>query len=95
MAAAQATHAAFHFAVENPDLTREWFEQSNYLVVLAVPDESSLIDLADRAIGRGVNVTLTREPDIGNQCTAFACLPGEHHSLFACLPLAGKVVATA
>jgi hypothetical protein len=37
--AVQACHAARQFAADYPEIEREWFERSNYLAFLAVPDE--------------------------------------------------------
>lgn len=40
--AVQAAHALRAFAAEHPDIDREWYEVSNYLALLAVPNEERL-----------------------------------------------------
>jgi peptidyl-tRNA hydrolase len=72
---AQAVHAAFEFAVDHPDTTREWRQTSNFLVVVAVPNEAELIDLCRIARTQGFEYTRVREPDYGNQLTAVALEP--------------------
>lgn len=48
---------------------------SNTLVVLEVPDESSLTALVDRAVAKGLAVATFREPDLGDSLTAAAFDP--------------------
>jgi hypothetical protein len=74
---AQGIHAAFQFAVEHPALVKEWHMNSNYLVVVAVPDEAGLISLWSRAYGKGITNTYVREPDYDNQVTALVLEPGD------------------
>jgi peptidyl-tRNA hydrolase len=86
---AQAVHAAFQFFAEWPSLARAWTEDSNFLVVVAVPDELALADLAARAVEEGIARTIVREPDLDNTITAVALQPGaEARRLCAQLPLA-------
>lgn len=73
---AQSTHAAFRFACQWPTLTRTWVDGSNFLVVVAVPDEHTLAGLAARAGQEGVATTVVREPDYENTMTAVALEPG-------------------
>lgn len=68
--AAQLVHAARVFAAEHTELERDWYETSNNLVLLEVPDEQALHELARKA--DGVPVSLNREPDLGDQVTAIA-----------------------
>ena len=89
--AAQAVHAAFHFWADWPSMALAWVRDSNFLVVVAVPDELALADLAARAVEEGIARTLVREPDLGNTITAVALQPGsEARRLCAELPLALK-----
>lgn len=89
MQLAQAVHAAFHFSSDWPAMTRAWLEDSNFLVVVAVPDEDALAELAARAAEEGIIRTLVREPDLDNELTAVALQPGsEARRLCAQLPLA-------
>lgn len=74
--AAQAVHAAFEFQDDFPEETRDWYYSSNYLVIVAVPDEDALHDLRRRAAARGIRYAYVREPDLGNQHTAITLGPG-------------------
>lgn len=72
----QSIHAAIQFAMEYPDTNKEWFENSNYLGFLSVPNERDLLKLAERAKSIGIECSIFREPDIDNQATAIALAPG-------------------
>lgn len=76
---AQAVHAGISHVQKCPDVPLN-------LVVLQVRNE---IDLVDRSFGH--DGTLFREPDIGNEATAFACVSDGRS--FSDLPLAGRVMA--
>jgi peptidyl-tRNA hydrolase len=90
---AQAVHAAFHFSHDFPSLVRPWLIQSNFLVVVSVPDEDYLLDLITEASQRGITRVAVREPDIDNEATAVALAPGKAaQKLCAELPLALKQV---
>jgi peptidyl-tRNA hydrolase len=94
--AAQAVHASFHFCAEWRALAMEWMAESNFLVVVAVPNEEALADLATQAVEEGIARTIVREPDLGNTITAVALQPGaEARRLCAELPLALKGCAMA
>lgn len=68
-----------------------WHRDSNYLVIVATPDEESLAALAARAVEEGIARTITREPDNGNEITAVTLEPGRiAKRLCAQLPLALK-----
>ena len=70
---------------------RPWIIQSNFLVVVSVPDENALLDLITEASRRGLRRTAVREPDIDNEATAVAIEPGqEAKKLCATFPLALK-----
>lgn len=70
--AVQAAHAAIDFCFEHPGVAKGWHE-SNYLVLLAVPDELRLWRLVD---GAG-DLLHTRffEPDLGGALTAVCFEP--------------------
>lgn len=92
--AAQAAHSAFEFAQANPGTTREWASDSNYLILVAVPDEPALKQLLDRAVLAGITHVAVREPDIGDQVTCVCLAPGEAtRRLCASLPLALREMA--
>lgn len=89
--AAQSVHAAFHFFDDWPSIARAWIHDSNFLVVVAVPDELALAELAARAVEEGLARTIVREPDLDNTITAVALEPGHVASrLCAEMPLALK-----
>ncbi len=73
--AAQSVHAGFAFAHEHQFEWRTWLLGSNNIVLLSVPDEPALLELAQRAQMAGVSVSLNREPDFGNSLTAIAIGP--------------------
>lgn len=54
-----------------------WNHDSNYLVVVAVPDEASLRRLSYAAEALGIEHLLVEEPDYGGQATALALAPVE------------------
>jgi Peptidyl-tRNA hydrolase PTH2 len=82
-------HAAFQFLHDFPSVVEPWLLQSNFLVVVSVPDEDALLDLITTASKAGLYRTAVREPDIGNEATAVALQPGEvARRLCGSLPLA-------
>lgn len=92
---AQAVHAAFAFHHDFPSVVRPWLLVSNYLIIVAVPDEDALLDLITEASARGIIRTAVREPDLDNDATAVALAPGaDAQRLCANLPLALREVAT-
>lgn len=74
--ACQAMHAQRAFQDAHPEVEKVWFEQSNTLVLLVVPDESTLCRLLIEAEGRGIRSAIFREPDLQGQLTAIALEPG-------------------
>lgn len=92
--AAQVAHAAFAFAYEHRPIATQWLEESNYLIVLSVPNEAALHELAERADGLRLPVTVFREPDLDNELTAIAVAPCRAtESMLSQLPLALREVA--
>lgn len=86
---AQSVHAAFSFSDEHPEIAREWHHESNYLVVVAAPDEASLDALLQRAGDRQIPVTAIHEPDYDDALTAVVLAPtDEARRLCSSLPLA-------
>lgn len=87
----QGMHAVIQFVFENTDSSKEWFEKSNYLGFLSVPNEQELYSLIQKASERNIKCSVFREPDIDNQITAIALAPGEQtKKLCNRLPLALK-----
>lgn len=75
--AVQACHAAREFAHHHPEMEKSWFERSNHLAVLSVPDEPALLRMIRRAEERGIACTPFRDPDYGDSVTAIALEPGD------------------
>lgn len=98
--AAQASHAAFQFSIEHPEITLDWFSRSNYLILLSVPDEDTLLGYADLTAYAGVPYTLINEPDLHGLSpgegghTAMAIAPSQIGSRLSSLPLLGREVAS-
>jgi peptidyl-tRNA hydrolase len=91
---AQSVHAAFSFADEHPVIAHEWHRDSQFLVVVNVPDQFALLSLVDDARERGIDVSLWREPDVDGEITAIALAPvAASKTLCSSLPLAGRVMA--
>lgn len=85
--AAQLCHALRQFTADHPDVDNLWFQRSNTLVLLEVPDRRALVDLARQARDRGVPAAMFREPDLSDAPTALALGPDARH-LVRRLPLA-------
>lgn len=91
---AQSNHATAQFAAEHPAVHQRWFHDSNWLIVLTVPNEAQLFMLESMALTLGMKHSLVREPDLGDIATAIAIEPGAMaKKLCAQLPLAGKEIA--
>lgn len=85
--AVQAAHALREFVAAFPELDKLWYERSNYLALLAAPDEWSLHRIVQKARRRGVPVVCFREPDLEDAVTAVALAPAGKN-LVRSLPLA-------
>lgn len=85
-------HAGLSFAFDHPEDARQWHDSTPWVVVLGVPDEAHLINAWQRVTGCPHRV-LVREPDIGDQATAFAALGHEAARVLSDLPLALKETA--
>jgi hypothetical protein len=82
-------HAAFEFSDSHPDLVGPWLRESNFLVVVSVPNEAALYDLITAARSRGITACGVREPDVNDEITAVALEPGDVAArLCSSLPLA-------
>lgn len=87
--AAQACHAAIQFGVEHRVCTDDWYQKTNNLVLLAVPDERALLALARRVEEAGFAHSVFREIDFNDDATAMALEP-DGWRLVSSLPLALK-----
>lgn len=72
---------------------REWHEQSSYLILLNVPDEDALLDIANELEHAGIPHTVMCEPDIGDEATSIAVAPSPFNVRFSELPLQGRELA--
>lgn len=87
----QTAHVVAEFAIQFPHILDKWHKDSQFMVALEAPDETTLHNLKTKASQFGISVTEFREPDIGNQVTALAFEPNEKvHKLLSNYPLAGK-----
>ena len=79
------------FAAEFPEEFKLWKEKSNYIVVLAVRDEPTLVALAEKLETGELRVARSVEIDIGDELTAIAIVPDDRaRKLLSNIPLAGK-----
>lgn len=94
MQLAQACHAVSQLCLSHPDPCIDWFDLSNNLVVLQVPDEPRLMAWRDVALTLGTTFTAFYEPDLGDEMTAIAVAPHPQAArALSFLPLAGKAMA--
>ena len=56
-------HAAIGFALHHTTVTFEWHRDSQFVVVVAVPDEAALLALSQTALALGVEPYVWHEPD--------------------------------
>lgn len=84
---AQAVHAATAFALRHPASAASTLN----VVVLAVPDEETLLHYADLDFYTRKYGVLFTEPDLDDEATAYAIVSDGDR--FSCLPLAGRVLA--
>lgn len=93
-ASAQCAHAAFQFARDCWEETAPWMRDSQWLVIVTVPDEMQLEDVAARARLASVGHVCWHEPDRADELTAVALVPGKPaRMLCANLPLLGRELA--
>jgi|SRR3972149_3488325 len=70
-------HVAINFTLKHSELSKSWWETSNYLACLSVQDEASLILLSQKLTSKNIKHEVFREPDINDQVTAIAVEPTE------------------
>jgi hypothetical protein len=73
--AAQLVHAMRQWVEEYPRDDRKWFDNSNTVALLALPNEAALGVLLGQAQRFGIPAAAFREPDLDNQLTALALGP--------------------
>lgn len=85
--AVQACHALREFVAQHESTDRHWYETSNHLAILSVPNEAALLRLVGKAEDQDLKVSVFQEPDRGNETTAIALEPAAKR-LCRNLPLA-------
>lgn len=73
--AVQSAHACVQFQYEHPELAKNWFRNSNYLVFLSVENEHELKQFINKANSNNTKISIFREPDFNNEITAIALEP--------------------
>ena len=87
--AVQGAHALDCFSIEYSDIHKTWHNQSQHLAIVSVKDRESLFALIAKLESKGINITIFREPDMGNDTTAIAVEPTERaKKALSNLPLA-------
>ncbi len=74
--AAQAAHGVVEFCLHYPEITREWHDKSNYIVILAVDNEEELLHIIQKAEAKNIRYIYFNEPDLDNEITAVVFEPG-------------------
>ena len=90
---AQVSHSTSEFAYQLRKDFVKWYNESKYIVVLAVKDLKELEELARSLQDKGLNVVKNFEPDLDNQLTAFCITPEDFlvaKKLVQKIPLAFK-----
>jgi len=90
---AQSCHTVWQFREDHPDLAKRWYEESNNIACLQVPDEATLVHLATLASQRGIAVSAFREIDLDDEITGIALMGEGVGKLTANLPLALRLAA--
>ncbi|MFW6243218.1 MAG: peptidyl-tRNA hydrolase [bacterium] len=86
--AVQSSHAAIQFIYEHPEIAKQCYNISNYLVLLSVKNKKELLDLVDKFDQRGIHISKFHEPDLGNELTSIAIEPTSRaRRLVSSLPL--------
>ena len=92
--AVQAGHATVQFQYEHPELAKNWYHNSNYLIFLTTETEDDLKKFIDKANSYNIQISIFREPDINNEITAIALEPCEQsRKMTSSLPLMRKEVS--
>jgi len=74
---------------------QKWLDTSNYIAVLAAPDEEALLHHHARATAMEIPTCLVREPDLDDAATALVIAPSGYWRRLSDLPSAGKEMAMA
>lgn len=86
---AQSVHAATEFAYLYPIEFKQWRENGNYVIALAVPNEQALLRFMDGCASIGLTFIKFEEADI-EEVTAIALIPNKlADTVTKYFPLAG------
>ena len=86
--AVQSAHASIQFIFEHPEIGKDWYEISKYLVFLSVKNQQELLDLVETFDQKGIVMSKFYEPDLHNELTAIAIEPSSRsRRLVSSLPL--------
>jgi peptidyl-tRNA hydrolase len=75
--ACQATHSAIKFIFEHPEIAKEWYNKSEYLVELSIENQEKLLELTEKLRWKDISFSEFREPDMDNELTSIALEPTE------------------
>jgi peptidyl-tRNA hydrolase len=88
---AQVAHVVADYIMTHPEAAKNWHTISNYIIVLEVDDQESLLDLHEEARNASLQVVAFQEPDLNFETTALAFSPSEQTTAFLRhLRLAGR-----
>lgn len=73
--AVQASHASIEFIYQHPEISKEWYDISKYLVFLSVKNQDELIELTKKLSQNGILFSKFYEPDLEDELTAVALEP--------------------
>jgi hypothetical protein len=79
------------FSFDHPEIYKDWFNNSKYIINLSCKDEQSLITLMQKLDDKDIKYSYFKEPDIDYQVTSITIEPGiVGTKLCSSLPLALK-----
>lgn len=86
--AVQSSHALLNFIFTHPELSLDWYNNSNYLCQVSCKDEEMLKQYIDKCVLKHIKHVIFREPDYNNEITAIALEPSlNSKKLISNLPL--------
>jgi len=84
----QSPHVSIQFIYEHPEIAKQWYDFSKYLVFLSVKNLNELSELVEKLNQMGIVISKFYEPDLRNELTAIALEPSkEARKVVSSLPL--------
>ena len=84
----QSPHVSIQFIYEHPEIAKQWYDFSKYLVFLSVKNLNELSELVEKLNQKGIVISKFYEPDLRNELTAIALEPSkEARKVVSSLPL--------